>query len=531
MTVPRNPNTTPSWKCASTGAYPCWNDTMSVFCSGHSYLGDGRLVVAGGSDSCPPSLPCTNPSFSLSGTFGSRSSWIFDPSVLTGSTGGWAAWTSIAGPIQQRWYPSALTLADGSVLIAGGLADDCSGSDVYGDTMEVLSVGNPTAWTILPVGGAPYLGLPGNEAFRLYPHLRLLTGSPPGVFPTTADVFLTSHEGGIDLGSTGPNCNTSYRISRFLQSDITATPNSQFRRVEGNSAPVPGSVDRFILVGGRNAEASGPCTATASGTGIALVEDIQFPQNAGAAWTPTWGSLNTGRTYSNTVILPDESLFVVGGAQFDYQILNALPIPAYAGERLIPSPGQGWVVMAAQDAPRLYHSVAMLLPDGTVLSGGGDFYDPCAGAGCSPAGYGGIISLVPCQFPGADTPQFRFRGDVEIYSPPYLFRGPRPSFVGLSSTVMSYNGSINATVRIPPNATLDRFVLIRPGSVTHATDFEQRYVQLVHTPTFPPSPNWQVQTFAINSPLNGWQAQPGYWMLFAVTNTGIPSVATFVRVQ
>jgi hypothetical protein len=76
-----------------------------------------------------------------------------------------------------------------------------------------------------------------------------------------------------------------------------------------------------------------------------------------------------------------------------------------------------------------------------------------------------------------------------------------------------------------PNDPIDKVVLIRPGSVTHHFDFEQRYVKLeiLSNTLGPPA------SLTLQAPPNEQVAPTGYWMLFLVSQAGIPSEAKFVQ--
>ncbi|MCI0588957.1 MAG: hypothetical protein L0323_19210 [Planctomycetes bacterium] len=243
----------------------------NLFCGGHSYLGDGRLVGAGGGDpyGCLPPLP-------TDAVFGSREAWLFDPSLLPAFGPGGTPWADLPCLIYGTWYPGALTVADGDVVIGGGVRDGCTGlnngTPLWSDFLQRLDASNPFGgWVALP-------GLPGEE-MRLYPHFRLLSPDPP---TNNRDLALVMHQdsvqhnqGYITSGGTmgtPPLCNVAWLASSAVGGPgPTALPNppeefpgqypgiSTGRRVEGNSVPLPWAVDQFGLIGGNRAGTAQPC--------------------------------------------------------------------------------------------------------------------------------------------------------------------------------------------------------------------------------------------------------------------------------
>jgi plastocyanin len=407
-----------------------------LFCSGHAFLPDGRLCVSGGA-----------PIGVL------RSTHLFDPAAET--------WTKVADMAQARWYPTVLTLPDGRILAASGMG--ASGIEIY----------DPAANAWQTVAGA-------NRTFsELYPSLNLL---PSGqIFYSRAgwqQADLTQTQTAY-LTLTGP-----------LSGNWTSLGQQQFvDRQEGTAVlMIDGTVSppatQLIVIGGG---AYGPPTTRNPQS----AERIDLTQLAPPpAWTRT-EDMTFARTNVNAVLLPDGTVFVVGGQRNGKW--NADPQPVLEAEIYDPS-DDSWTVTAPMAFPRQYHSIAVLLPDGRVLTAGG--VDP------SP----GIIE--------------RDQRSMEVFSPAYLSRGPRPVVAAVPANV-AYGADFD--VDSPDADDVDAVVFLRPCSVTHHTDAGQRYVKLEIRNRDPAS-------LTVRAPANGNVAPPGYYMLFLVSATGVPSVARFVRI-
>jgi Domain of unknown function (DUF1929)/Galactose oxidase, central domain len=219
---------------------------------------------------------------------------------------------------------------------------------------------------------------------------------------------------------------------------------------------------------------------TAGGGAPTRTAEVLDLSQASPRWRST-GSLIYARMLANNVVLPDGQVLILGGgAAFKYTR------PVKVPELYNPATGI-WTAMAPHQASRMYHATALLLPDGRVLCAGQD--------NGSLARYG------------------------EIYSPPYLFRGARPTISSSPDTV-ALGGQLQFTS--PEAANLSRVVLIRPGSNTHEIDSDQRSVPL----TFAASGT----TVTATLPTNANALPPGYYLLFALNGSGVPAVAPWLRV-
>ena len=172
-----------------------------------------------------------------------------------------------------------------------------------------------------------------------------------------------------------------------------------------------------------------------------------------------------------------------GGTQYTYASTTGI----LAAELWNPAT-ESWSTMAAEQELRMYHSASLLLPDGRVLVAGGQ----------------------------GDGDHYTAR----LYSPPYLFKGARPTVAGAPAAV-GYGGTFQ--VQTPNAATIASVALMRLGTTTHAVDTDQRYVPLSFTAG--------AGALTVTGPPNVNVAPGGYYMLFLVDANGVPSVAASVKVD
>jgi hypothetical protein len=218
----------------------------------------------------------------------------------------------------------------------------------------------------------------------------------------------------------------------------------------------------------------------------ARAQTIDFNQ-ATPAWQDT-GSMNHGRSYHTLTVLPDGKVLASGGMSTSDGIDHSKAV--YPAEMWDPDTGV-WTEMASNQVPREYHSSALLLQDGRVLLAGG----------------------------GAFPPNAQDEKSAEIYSPPYLFKGARPTITAGPATV-KIGGHF--TITTPDAASIGKIALVRMGSVTHNFDMDQRFQNLSFTAG---SGNLDV-----TSPGNINNAPPGWYYVFAVNNNGVPSKGWIVQI-
>ncbi|PYQ77748.1 MAG: hypothetical protein DMG01_13865 [Acidobacteria bacterium] len=368
-----------------------------------------------------------------SGSLGASNASIFDPVAEI-----WSAAPSMAF---RRWYPTATGLPDGRLLVTSG---------------------GQTCLTCL--ADLPEIYDPATGRFSTLATARLAVPYYPFMFVLPDGTVL-------DAGSNEQPVATS-RLNLTTGSWSSVDPIVK----DGHSAAMylPGK----ILKSGTAADSG--TTGVAAAT--AFVLDTTRP-------SPAWrqvASMAHARAFHNSTLLPDGTVLVTGGGStLDGHDVTKAVFPAELWSPAI----ETWRTLASASVPRLYHSTALLLPDGRVLS----------------AGSGNDSGAVD-----------QTRG--QIFSPPYLFKGARPA-IASAPDVIAYGGSFS--VQTPDAASIASVSLIRLGAVTHAFDEDQRFVSLAFTAA--------AGALSIQAPANANLAPPGYYMLFLVGSNGVPSVASFVR--
>lgn len=408
------------------------NTGHDMFCPGIANLPDGRIHVTGGSSSSKTSL--------------------YDP-----ATRGWVAAAAMNIP---RGYQGSVTLASGDVMTLGGSWSGGTG----GKDGEVWS---PTsnAWRTLPgVQGWAVMTADQAGAYRADNHLWLFAAANGRVFhagPSKALHWLDTNGGG------------SVSAAGWRGADGDA--------MNGNA--VMFDINRILTVGG------GPNYDNSDATANAHLIDIggSTPQ------VTRLPSMAYARAFVNSVVMPDGKVLVVGGQFHSNPFTDdgAVLVP-----ELFDPVKRSFSAMAPMSMPRTYHSVALLLPDGRVISGGGGLCGTCT----------------------------TNHNNLQVWSPPYLFNPDgsmaRRPVINAAPTLASAGSSIPVTT----DSAVSSFALLRLSSVTHSTNNEQRRVPVTFSTV-------GANSYSLALPADRGVLVPGYYMLFALNASGVPSVARILRVS
>lgn len=438
--------------------------TANLLCGGHAFLSDGKLLTVGGGGFGP-------------GAATSNQAWKYDPVART--------WTQTAGTMTvQRWYPTVLTLGDetgptglsGRSLIAGGQSGGGAG-------MEVYSEATGTFTAVTQNGGV-------TKTFpQTYPGLNLLPGGEVFYTPTGFGNCST----GSSYGLNDPSGYFTFSAPQNATDGSWTEIGTVTNRTKGMQAillqPTYPFV-RVIVAGG------GDATSNATARTINL-----------STLSPSWGP-NTSipdarpRVNVSVVLLPTGRVFVCGGTQ-------APPHTCYLYDpNAVVNP---WKQMDDLNAPRHYHSCALLLPSGKVMLAGG-----AAAGGCTAS----------------------VENTIEVFSPPYLFNpdgtpAARPTIAAIDgvaptpAAVPTVHHGSTFLIDTPDAYDIARVVLVRPMAVTHQTDTEQRVIDC----TFYRSTYSQLSAVTPDGIHPHAMAPRGYYMVFLINATGTPSEGKFIHLH
>ncbi|WP_282791778.1 kelch motif-containing protein [Streptomyces sp. CC224B] len=360
---------------------------------------------------------------------------------------------------EARWYPTLTTLADGRVLSLSGL--DEIGQLVPGKNEVYDPRTRKWAYTRKVRQFPTYPAV-----FQMADGRLFYSGSNAGYGPD--DV-------GRDPGVWNLRTNTFRKIPGMSDPHLLET-----------SATVelpPAQDQRYLVVGG------GGVGESRKASKKTRVVDLR----AARPRFVDGPELDKGTRYPQTSILPDDSVLVSGGSE-DYRGRGGSDIRE---ARLYDPRENTFEKVADPHVGRNYHAGSLLLPDGRVLFFGSD----------------------PLYGDAADSKPGRFEQRMEIYTPPYLYRGDRPA-LGAGPRTLKRGASGTFPTKDAPSVKRAR--LIRPSATTHVTDIDQTSIALglKKSPT----------GLTVTVPKNRALVESGWYMLFVTNEKGVPSKARWLRV-
>jgi galactose oxidase len=420
------------------------NTHHQMFCEGLAILADGRVLINGGSND--------------------RATTIYNPKTNK--------WT--IGPLMNipRAYNADTTLSNGKVLTLGGSWYDSAG-DKNGEIFTPQ--GTTGSWS----------NLPGVLASKI------LTQDPAGIWRADNHPWLFAQANGT-VFQAGPSSQMNW-ITTNGSGTITGAGNRGSSADAMNGNAVLYTVGKILTVGGATAYQDAGSVVDVQATPSAYVVNINRGPGKKVIVSRT-SDMAYQRSFSNGVVLPDGDVLVVGGQQHPQTFTDTGAV--LSPELWNPSTGK-FTVMAPEAIPRNYHSVAVLLPDGRVFSGGGGL----------------------CENPCTTN-----HPDGQIFSPPYLFNANGTLRQRPVITTAPAKATTGSTIIVTTNSAAPNFALIRMAAVTHSVDNDQRRIPL--TPV-----KRNRDTYTLRLPASTGVLLPGNYMLFALNSSGTPSVAKIINIQ
>lgn len=498
------------------------NGHQGLFCAGHCWLPDGRLFIAGGDDWFGEFR------FPWAGFTGSPLVCIWDPMV--GPNGTWSTVAQLPNPVpfleRPRWYPAVVATYDPTSSLRRIKMVVLGGIEQYVEVPPPNTIGNgiflatdrsyltheaydvtelPTGWTITkdtrPGGTLPSNYSPNTPINGLFVGPQTLSSVQPdfllgfSLFYYARAHYLsdsvfggTTFANGLTWAAGAPT--DAVWVDTITDPNTWALPHPIITPSwplldEATGVLLPASLptsstsgeDRIARFGGQYGVLTGPTTDQVH------VLDAKL----GA---PTWSStaippLNHARKFPNATLLPDRSVLITGGENAGVAITKP---------EVFRGAATGWQDCAVEASPRAYHSIALLLPSGRVVTMGGNSRT----------------------------------WDLQVFEPHYFQAGTTrpvlisPSPTAATATVIPYNATFPITYSLAAGRTLQSASLTTPGSLTHGHDPNQRLVELGITSS-------SSTAATLSTPPNPTKAPYGHYLLWIVDSAGEVAVAAWVQ--
>ncbi|KAK3317950.1 hypothetical protein B0H66DRAFT_515932 [Apodospora peruviana] len=417
---------------------------VNLFCAGHCFLPDGKLLIVGGH---------------LTDGKGITHACTYDAATNT--------FTPKAPMNGGRWYPSALPLPDGRVIVMSGALESYTPNNI--SQIWSSDTSRPNPWTEVADPRAEGAGV-----LSLYPRVHLtpkgkifMAGPQPRSWFLDLDVKKQVNE--VEIAGAWIDAKTERQA-----------------RLRDYCPSVKYDTGKIMYIGGGEQESQGP------------TEMVEFIDLNGES--PQWTSspstnMKIPRKQFNATVLPDGSVMVTGGTKGAG--FNNLDSSATVHQAELWDPvANKWTDMASENFNRCYHGTALLLPDGRVMSAGSGEYGGITTADC----------LTNAQF----------------FEPPYLHKsGPRPAIVNTPSDLVYYGEQFS--VILGSDDPIDKISWVRLGSVTHCCNMNQ---SLMFLEGF----SQEGTNLTVPAPANANLAPPGHYMLFVLNKQRVPSVGRIMRI-
>ncbi|EED13726.1 conserved hypothetical protein [Talaromyces stipitatus ATCC 10500] len=450
----------------------------NAFCSGGSFLADGRLVSVGGNGPLPDIDPTVGDGFQ-----GIR---YLERGAYYGD------WYEPGHTLSTpRWYASVQMLQGKELFVASGSLNglDPMRSENNNPTFEILDQdGIPaTGSIILPI-------LSDNQPYYMYPFLHLLKNGHLFIFVSRSAEVYNPYD--LTTSRQLPNLPGAYRTY----------PNTGGSVILPLSKKNDWEPEIMVCGGGAYADISSPADRTCG--------RIQ-PLSENPEWHME--EMPEPRVMVEGLLLPDGKVLWLNGARRGAQGFGTAQEPCFGAFIYDPEQptGSRWALEGTSDIPRLYHSVALLLLDGTVMVAGSNPMEQ------------------PLLEPNYNSPATAYATEfrVEIYTPPYLLganASKRPQNIQLSQVDLIADGeSFFISFTSTANATDLKIALYHGGFVTHSLHMGQRLIYLDHEGF---APGFDEQFVSVFMPPSSSISPSGPYVIYVVLD-GVPGLGQFVMVR
>ncbi|KAI8900031.1 glyoxal oxidase N-terminus-domain-containing protein [Globomyces pollinis-pini] len=462
------------------------------FCAGHAQMANGSILVAGGDNQ---TMPDVGSGLIYNGRKGVR---IFNPCPIGKGSDCIGSWVDVKSMSSERWYPTVVTLADGTNIIIGGQTKNID-FDHLAPTDD-----NPTYEYYPPKSGTWPKRL--DLLSWAFPHNLY---APSFQLPT-GGVFIHASNRSIILDTKTEKISFLPDMPELEDHSPWIYPHTPF------VIPLPMTKKNkfkfeLLFCGGSKLKSNGSSSVC-----------MTFEPGSS---NPTWkftDSLLYSRVMPDAVLLPDGTIFATNGAGFGQAGGNQGQVqyasdPVFESEIYNPEAATGskWKAVASAKQMRLYHSGAVLVETGHVVTMGSEMdnyndYWPKIKPNCFPE------KDAACTQP--------FNTKLERFTPPYLESveaKDRP--VITNAPLTTTHGSLIA-IDVDSTAKAERVTFTRICTVTHSTSTDPRFVELIV--------EYQTdKTLYIRIPDNPALAIPGNWFVWVLNKDGIPSVAKTIALQ
>jgi hypothetical protein len=431
-----------------------------VFCCGNTMLPSGNVLLGGGN--LMYDAPSPNGRF-----WGLSSAFEYDFTTDT--------FVKVSSMSHGRWYPTEIVLPSGKVIVVSGLDEfGCMNylTEIYDPSTKSFTISYdplsnrtyaPGYCTTLPGAGSPIYG--GTKQgvsppLSLYPRMHVMPNGLVAMVGQSKALGTwnpnTGHWVATGVNALGKNRQYGSSVMLPLQNTITET-------------------GKILLIGGSD-------NASVSATNTC---EIVTPKTGALLQSQLTASMQYQRKFLNATMMPNGTILVNGGTtQLDYTSNAVLP-----AEMFDPT-NNTWTTLPTATVIRMYHQVALLLPDGRVWT-----------AGTTYKGTPGELR-------------------TEIFSPPYV-SSTRPTISGTPKITFGYGSKIK--IPTPDAENISAVSLMRVASVTHSFSADQRLIWL-------PIVSKTSTSVLVSAPINARIAPSGYYMIHVLDNNSVPSMGKFIKI-